>query len=279
MSTSNLTRFASGTIFDQNRLDLLLWFEKIVLPQHVIQGSGLDGIKYDLLRESNIMVSDQELIIEGLLKAQDIFNGESENQEISFGGTVTFDVKSKVFTSWSPKAFCNYLRQGSIIAPSIYEIEKDFINEYHDGKSTCLGVILKNLPKIDFEQTDFRQFLNFIKNDETIKLRRRLFNWQNEISRDKLSAIEIQELLATRLDDYKTWIDTAKMKHSTRNLESVLIIFFEVAENLVRLKPSKAVKALFDFRKRELDLTQKELNAPGRELAFIHNAQEVFSNE
>lgn len=279
MNFSSATRYASGIHFHKNKLNLLLWFEKIVLPEELIGGSGLDKKWYTLLRDSGIFVSDKELRMQGLLKTERIFGGQRGNQEVPFGGSVTFNIKSKTYTSWSTKKFCEYLRQAGLIAPSIYETEPDFSNGYNTGTNVCLGVILKNLPEINFEKTDFRQFYNFITNDETIKLRRRLFNWQNEIEKNKMSTNEIQELIATRLDDYKTWIDTVNMKHETNNFETVLVITAEVIENLLCLKPSKAVKALFDFRKRELDLTLGELQAPGRELAFIHHVLEEFSNE
>lgn len=272
------TRFASGIHFHKERVDLLLWVEKVALPDKLIASSGLEESWYSLLRSNEILVSDKELIANGLLKANNVFEGKTDNRQIHFGGSTTFDLKSKKLTSWSPKDFHYYLQNGGLNAPSIYDHEASFAKDFPSGNEPSLSILI-NAPKIDFDHMDFKQFINFITSDETQKLRRRLFNWQNEISKKNLKPNEIQELIATRLDDYKTWIDTTKMKYEVNRFELVLTIGAEVLENLLQLKPSKAIKALFDFSKRELDLTLNELQAPGRELAYIYHIQDRFGQQ
>ena len=61
-------------------------------------------------------------------------------------------------------------------------------------------------------------------------------------------------------------------------METIVKLPFEFLENTLKLKFSKLPEPLFTLRKRELYLLEAELNAPGRELAYIVQAQEIFNS-
>lgn len=260
-------------------IDTLLWFEKIILPQeNLIQPIEKENC-YSKLWENDLLITDEYLLNKGMLKTKDRFKGKSDDQKtgkIPFGGSYIFSLNSKSGITFSPKDFFNFLQEGGINAPSIYKLEDNFENDFIEGEHTCIGVILRNIPKIDLDKTEFEHFLEFIIDSETIKLRRRMFGWENEIKKKNLNPNELQELISTQLDDYKTWIEAAKLKYEYSTFELILTVSIEFLENLIKLKPTQALKSIVNFRKRKADYILDELKAPGRELAFIHQITERF---
>ncbi|MBK9210482.1 MAG: hypothetical protein IPL71_20250 [Anaerolineales bacterium] len=69
------------------------------------------------------------------------------------------------------------------------------------------------------------------------------------------------------------------MKANTEILEVMVKTPFETIENLLKLNFSKIPEPLFALKKRQINLMEAELNAPGREMSYIIKARDTFSNE
>ena len=67
-----------------------------------------------------------------------------------------------------------------------------------------------------------------------------------------------------------------KMKANTETLEVMVKAPLEIVENLIKLKFSKIPEPLFALKKRQINLMEAELNAPGREMAYIIKARDTF---
>ena len=66
------------------------------------------------------------------------------------------------------------------------------------------------------------------------------------------------------------------MKTSYGTLEALLMIPAEMIEGMVQLKPTQTVKALFLFKKQRLQILEAEMNAFGRDLAYLVKVKEEF---
>jgi hypothetical protein len=280
-------RFACGLHLEPAQVNFLVFFEKLVLPNILFP---IDEDEFLPLIISNLLVSEKDLKIDKEYQGIDIEYGK--NGFARLGNTIVRPGLPGIAHIVPPghsvsigyekyekflfaKHFSEFLYNCGIIAPSIYN-EAEFMADYHKGNHSCLSIVMRNIPIIDIDKVDIKEFISFLKDEKTIKLRHRLFNWINEVDRQNLKAHEVQELISTRLDDYKTWIVNSKLKHEVSTFESILTLGAEMIEKLLRLKPSKAIKALFDFRKRNLEINISELQAPGRELALIQYAKDKF---
>jgi hypothetical protein len=69
-----------------------------------------------------------------------------------------------------------------------------------------------------------------------------------------------------------------KMKAGTTTFQTLITLPLTLMEDLIRLRFSKLPEPIFALRKRKLSLLEAELNAPGRELAYVIKAEEEFSD-
>jgi hypothetical protein len=70
-----------------------------------------------------------------------------------------------------------------------------------------------------------------------------------------------------------------KIKANTETLEILVKTPLEIIENLVKLKLSKLTDPFFALKKKQLMLMEAEINAPGKELAYIIKSRETFQSE
>ena len=67
-----------------------------------------------------------------------------------------------------------------------------------------------------------------------------------------------------------------KIKANTDTIEVWVKSPLEVLENLLTLKFSKFIDPLFAIQKRKISLLEAELQAPGREVAYILKTKDHF---
>lgn len=154
---------------------------------------------------------------------------------------------------------------------------------YKKGKQAVLGLLYQEMPTLDLETLDLSELcdlIDFLKDEETLRRRRRLFNWQNqiqaEVDKGEINIKHIPDMIATMLDDYTEWLKISKLKLNYGIYESLLSIPENIVTALSIVGLPKAIKNMMQFRKYELELRQAELQAPGRELAFIAHAKRKF---
>ncbi|RIK76741.1 hypothetical protein DCC62_10860 [candidate division KSB1 bacterium] len=171
------------------------------------------------------------------------------------------------------------LRRSGINAFPITIFDKTVDDEFLQGKSDVIKIILNKLPEPDFETVSWEQLIDF-KNDPDSKSKMlALRNWCNDIAKDNLTGFEILEKLEYLCHEYKEHIKLHKMKVTTGFLETMLMVTAEALEGLLRLKPTQTVKAFFSIKHKKVHLKQVELDAIGREVAYIIKAGETFAEE
>ena len=111
----------------------------------------------------------------------------------------------------------------------------------------------------------------------------------NKISRDPIikrpshivGLTEYNDILEEMLyycTKYEEHIRLYKMKLKHGVLETLLMIPAEMVEGVIRLKPTKIVKALFTFKRQKVELLEQEKKAPGRDLAYLFKSKDEFGN-
>src|SRR5690606_17726888 len=106
-----------------------------------------------------------------------------------------------------------------------------------------------------------------------------LRRWIRKISSENLPSTEIEEEIEWLINEFQTHMKFHKMKANTETLEVIVKTPLEIIENLVKLKLSKLPEPLFALKKRQITLIEAELNAPGRELAYIIKSKDAFQSD
>ncbi len=148
------------------------------------------------------------------------------------------------------------------------------------GNQSVLSIVYSKFPTIDLSHIGISEFIDFLSDEETKKMRRRLFNWQNgietAIEKGNIKIEHVPDRIATLLDDYTTWIKSSGLTSKISAAETLLTLSEAFIEALTLVGIPKAIKTILDFGKRKIELNKAELNAPGREVAFIVHCQRKF---
>lgn len=142
-------------------------------------------------------------------------------------------------------------------------------------RSDVARVTINKLPIPD-EATPWEQIIDFRSDPNNQLALLRLRRWIRKIASENLSVLEIEEELEWLLHEYENNLHLHKIKSNTNALEIWIKSPLEVLENLVTLKFSKIVDPLFAIKKRRISLLEAELQAPGKEVAYILKTKEIF---
>lgn len=140
-------------------------------------------------------------------------------------------------------------------------------------RDAVVDVLIEHLP-IPSDDTPWEAILDFRQDPDVRRKYLLMRDWLNDLARGDLTPIELHDRLRAMLSDYEHHMQRAKMKVTHGAVRTVLTVAAEVLEGVLRFKPTQLVDALFFINKRQLDLSEAEQSAPGREIAYILDARE-----
>jgi hypothetical protein len=144
-----------------------------------------------------------------------------------------------------------------------------------DKQEPILRILLQNIPQPD-HTVSWDHILEFKADPSTRAKYYALINWVNDISKTVMTASEIEERLQYLLHDYKEQYRIHKLKQKAGKIELCVCGIVGIVENLVKLKWSEIAKTFFNLHREELHFLEAETKFRGREVAYIHAAQEKF---
>lgn len=162
-----------------------------------------------------------------------------------------------------------------------YPIRDTSVFEEHlDGtnKTVVLNTLIDSFPSID-ETVPWEHIIDFKSDPDSKTKLIALRNWINKITKNEIDVNELKDEVAYLINEYKVFLRFHKMKTNTGTLQLTLKVPFDILENLIKIKWSKLPDVLFIFKKRQIELLEAELNAPGRELAYIIKSQDEFTTK
>ena len=143
------------------------------------------------------------------------------------------------------------------------------------NKHEVIEIVLNKLP-LPNASTPWEAILDYRNDNDTKKSLRALRTWISKISSKDLPAHEIEDELQFLMDEFDNHMRLHKLKADTEALQTLVKAPLGLIENLLRLKPTEILDPLFTFRKRQISLMEAEINAPGREIAYIFKTKELF---
>ncbi len=138
-----------------------------------------------------------------------------------------------------------------------------------------LEVVMNALP-VPGEDTPLEAVLDFVADPEVRSEVEALRLWMRRMANDPTGGQQVELELETMLHEFRQHLRVHRLKAQESTLRTVLSIPLGVAEELVHLRPQKAVDALFAVRERRAMRLESRLTAPGHEVAFIDAAWEHF---
>lgn len=145
-------------------------------------------------------------------------------------------------------------------------------------KDNVVSCVVKQLPIPD-DLTPWEDILHFKRDEHAHSALLRLKRWITKTATQVQSVHDVSEELEYLLDEYSKHLTLHNIKTRRGFLETLLVGGATLVENLVKLKLSKVAKGLFAFRQQQIVLMEEELKLPGREVAYIIRAKEVFRRD
>lgn len=162
--------------------------------------------------------------------------------------------------------------------PIIYDSIPSINNSQSLNENNVMEIILSKIPLPD-ESTSLEEVIDFKSDEETINRLRQLRLWINKMASNNLNSSHLNEHLETLLYDYEKYMRLQKAKFNVGTIEFIVTTTAEVIENAVKLKLGSLAKSLFKLKYNKIALTEKEMKAPGRDIAFISTAKEKFKKK
>ncbi|MCF8145765.1 MAG: hypothetical protein K9N21_17785 [Deltaproteobacteria bacterium] len=149
-------------------------------------------------------------------------------------------------------------------------------DDFGTGKDDIIRLVIEQLPEPECESVTWERIIDFRNDPETKKLLTYLRHWITEVSKREANYNDILEEIAYYCAKYEEHIRLYKMKLKHGVFETLLMIPAEMIEGVIRLKPTKTVKALFTVKRQNIELLEQEKKAPGRDLAYLIRARDEF---
>ncbi len=149
------------------------------------------------------------------------------------------------------------------------------LTELDEAKNKVVAVVINNLPTPS-ESTAWEQIIEYKSDLDSRSKFLALRNWITDISKEHLTHIEVEQKLEYLMDEYRRHMELHRMKTNAGVLETIIVSAAESLEDLVTFKWSKLAQSLFSLRHRKVALLESELNAPGREVAYLVKGKKTF---
>ena len=143
------------------------------------------------------------------------------------------------------------------------------------NRGDVIALVLEKFPIPD-ASVSLEKIMEFRNNPINIELKVSLHRFMHLVVRSRMNYDEVSVELDYLINQYANAMAIAKMKYSYGFLELVIPATAEFLENLLALKPSKAVNSILRIRKKRIDLFEAEQNAPGKDISLIIKARDKF---
>jgi hypothetical protein len=139
-----------------------------------------------------------------------------------------------------------------------------------------LQLAMEMLP-VPSDDNSFEDFISFrlAERDKLWAFRRFL----NSLATKALSEAEIRDELEWSLNEYTKAMKLHNLRAGAGFVEVYVIPALEVLEDLAKLNWSKIAKGALSVKKRQIELLEAEMKAPGRECAYVFDVRKRFGSQ
>ncbi len=189
-----------------------------------------------------------------------------------------FGIETSIVSTSINKIF----NESTKMVDDLFEAEfADIINNDDNQKkatserSKVFNILVNNIP-VPAENIPLNEILDFKELDSTKKRINRIRNWAKKISMKQLSPNEIQDEINELLFEYTQHYEIHKLKYNLKRNQIIITAFPSMIEYLMKMKFSEISKSAFLLKEAELELQEKELGLPGKEIAYLYDIKKTF---
>jgi len=142
--------------------------------------------------------------------------------------------------------------------------------------TSVLNVVLHAFPEPD-EDTPWERIVEFRSDSHAASQVLALKRWISKVARQNITAAEISDEIEWLIGEYQAHMRLHKMKITMGAFEAIVTAGGEALENIAKLKFGALAKSAFAVKHRKIQLLEAQRQAPGRELAYIVRARELFA--
>jgi hypothetical protein len=140
---------------------------------------------------------------------------------------------------------------------------------------STLEVVINVMPVPD-DTTPWEAIRDWRADDAASVKRRRLRHWMSNTVGGERAPKDLEDHLLTLLDDYRAQMHLHRMKVRTARTKSIVVPLLETVRNVFTGRWGEWAKSAFTVVEQRHALLEAELNAPGREVAYIVDTQDRF---
>ncbi len=150
--------------------------------------------------------------------------------------------------------------------------------EISSKKLKVVQLLLNRIPVLD-KDIPWNDIFQFKNDPETKQKFLALRNWIADLAQTDLSVNELEDKIEYAFQQYEKHLQINKMKFKKSVLETVVVQGSELLENLIKLKIGKIAKEIFEYKQLEINVLESELNAAGKEIAYINRIEKKFTKK
>ena len=208
-------------------------------------------------------------------KAQEIVGRELRNRADDIVEVATASTAHSLERATRLIALQHRKIEGSDTIPLIATSPAEQNVELGSARGEVLQVVLRALPEPD-QSTSWDDILEFRANEDAQRDLRRLRLWVNALAGSNRSPRDVTDELNDLYDRFTEHMRLHKMKINHGVFETFVTVTADVTENLMKLRLGNAARVLFSISQRRIAMMEAELQAPGREVAYIARAVTKF---
>jgi hypothetical protein len=181
------------------------------------------------------------------------------------------------------RRLCVQMRLHNMDAHPILREDLCDFSESSAHKSDVVQVIVNELPIPD-DLTPWDYIIEFQNDPDTERKFANIRNWMDEIAQAKISRSDVEDKLRSALSDYQEHMRLHRIKTNLGTLKTFIVteVSLLAEAGLLGLTGRTGLVGMisapfFLLKQRKVKLLEGELNALGRELAYIIKARETFS--
>ncbi|HFQ5433778.1 TPA: hypothetical protein ACGVBV_004286 [Vibrio vulnificus] len=249
---------------------LLLMFDALAID---LGGNGLNPQERRIIQsqmpEISYLVKEEMLtLLSGLLASNEMT--PSQSSILNARKTLTTGLIT------AERFNAQKLRAKGIDAVPISHPFEDLDIDSEITRDSAIRLTLREFP-VPSDSTPWEGIRDFRSDKEATDKFWELKQWMNKAGKSGLKQYEVQDELRGLINEYNKRMSLHKLKQQTGTFEVVVTTTASVAEDLVKFKWSNAIKSIFQVHKQDVKLLEDELNIPGKEVAYIANAKNRFT--
>lgn len=160
--------------------------------------------------------------------------------------------------------------------PSTLSNSKAFESFKKPTMTELAAIAVKSMPTPD-DSSAWQDIMDFKKEsaDKQWGFRR----WLKSLSTQNLTEAEVKDEIEWMLNEYQKAMSLHHIKASASFVDVFVISPLETLENIVKFNWSKIAKGALSVTKRKIELLEAEMNAPGKECAYIFDVKKRFGEK